>query len=943
MSLFSSAIIDDIRIMSEAGLASMAYFYFDFRDIHKQSRRDMISSLLFQLSTQSIRFHEILYRLYLAHHNGAQRLSDGILTKCLKDMLSIPSKVPIYIIMDAIDECPDTSQDTSGMSPREEILDLVEELVDLRLPNLRLCVTSRPEIDIRVALEPLSSLQVSLHDETGQKQDIANYIRDFIASDQGMRRWRGEEDKEVIHVLTLRNHGVSGSHYASISVAHVLSRFLWVSCQLETLRYCLPSSVRPVLDELPETLDDTYERILRDIIKPKRDHVRRLLQCLAVAIRPLRVEELAEVFRRAANFDNEGATPIRNINWRWEDQEQAVLSACSRFVKVVNVGGSKMVKLSHFSVKAFLTSERLATSSGDGWHYHILPKPAHTILARACLNVLLRLEGHLDLDSIKQSPLVEYAAKHWVDHARFENVTSHIQEGMELLFDPENPHFANWVSIYDMDESLGPPTPPHPTRPNAAPLYYAALCGLPSLVKWLIVKHHMDVNSRGGHYVTAIRAALYKRHLSIVRLLIDHGVDVNTQDDDGSNLLQIAAQIGDPEAVSLLLSLGAGVQETDSNYSSLLFMMLNNGNLTETRLLLDHGVDANALDEKQATALHISSSNGDVEFVEVLFQYGADVDPRDNNGSTPLHLASAKGNRAAVGLLMEHRADVNALDNTNSTPLHRAFANQNLDIAALLIEKGADVKVLDDKTLTPLHLALSNGNAKLVKQLIQRGVDVNGRDKNNLTPLHFASAKGDSMAIELLINENVDLDVVDNAKSTPLHLSLINGNLDVAKLLVEKGADVNVSDNKKRIPLHLVLPNKNVGLVNLLVQRGADVNIRGNDNSTPLHVASRHGPCESVDLLLEHRGDPNVRDDSGSSPLHIASQRGAIDIAENLLKGGAKVNLKDGNRKTPLHLASNNKKMARLLIRYGADAFALDKDEDMPLQYGNKQSRTLRG
>ena len=711
-----------------------------------------------------------------------------------------------------------------------------------------------------------------------------------------------------------------------------------MSCQLETLRHYMPKSVRRVLKELPETLDETYERILRDIGKPSRDHVCRLLQCLAVAIRPLRVEELAEVFRRAVNFDNEGATPERNVAWSWVVQEQAMLFACSRLVEVVNVDGSKRVTLSHFSVKDFLTSDRLAASSEDIRHYRIILKLAHTTLARVCLDVLL------DPDS-SHSPLAEYAARHWVDHARFENVSSDIQEGMELLFDPEKPHFPNWVSIYDIDEP--PPTPPHESRANAAPLYYAALCGLRSLVKWLIDKHHVDINPQGGRYVTAIHAALYKRHRSIVHLLIDHGADVNTQYDDGSNLLQIAAQIGDPEAVRLLQSLGA--QATDPNYSPALFTALINGNITKTRRLLEDDVDVNARDEKRATALHISSDNGDVDLVKVLFQYGAEVNARNNDGSTPLHLASAMGNHAVVELLMEHKADVNAVDNKNSTPLHRALAHQNLVTAELLIENGADVAALGDKILTLLHLALSNGNANLVKQLIQRGVDVNRRDKNNnnLTPLHLASAKGDSTAIELLINEKVDINVVDNAKSTPLHHALINGNLDVAKMLVEKGANVNVSNYMNQIPLHLVLPSKNFDLVNLFIQCGADVNVRGDDNSTPLHLASRHGPCESVDLLLEHHADPNVRDNNGSSPLHIASQRGAIDIAENLLKGGAKVNLTDGNRKSPLHLASNNRKMARLLIQYGADAFALYWGEDMPLQYGldggNKQSRTLCG
>ena len=221
MSLFSSAIIDDIRVISEANLASMAYFYFDFGDTHKQCRRDMISSLLFQLSKQSNRCHEILYHLYLAHHHDAQNPTDGILTECLKNMLSIPSEVPMYIIMDAIDECPDTYQDTSWMSPREEILELLEELVNLRLPNLRLCVTSRPEADIRIVLEPLSSLQVSLHDRPGQKEDIANYIRSFVYSDRRMRRWREEDKDMIIRVLTERADGGSESRCVFIPVTHV--------------------------------------------------------------------------------------------------------------------------------------------------------------------------------------------------------------------------------------------------------------------------------------------------------------------------------------------------------------------------------------------------------------------------------------------------------------------------------------------------------------------------------------------------------------------------------------------------------------------------------------------------------------------------------------------------------------------------------------------------
>jgi hypothetical protein len=221
MSLLSSAIIEDIKVMHEARLASMAYFYFDFRDVHKQTRRDAISSLLFQLSAQSDDCCDILCRLYSVHNSGAQMPSDGILTECLKNMLSLPSKAPTYIIMDAIDECPNTS---GTPSPREQILDLVEDLIDLSLPNLRLCVTSRPEIDIQVVLEPLlpSHFRVSLHDATGQKKDIINYIHTFVYTDRNMRRWREEDKHLVIEVLTERANGMSGPHCAPIRLAHIV-------------------------------------------------------------------------------------------------------------------------------------------------------------------------------------------------------------------------------------------------------------------------------------------------------------------------------------------------------------------------------------------------------------------------------------------------------------------------------------------------------------------------------------------------------------------------------------------------------------------------------------------------------------------------------------------------------------------------------------------------
>jgi hypothetical protein len=139
--------------------------------------------------------------------------------------------------------------------------------------------------------------------------------------------------------------------------------------------------------------------MLREIKKPNRDHARRVLQCLVAAIRPLRVEELAEVL--AVDFDDAGVPKLKP-NWRWEDQEQALLTSCSSLITIVDTGDSRVVQFSHFSVKEYLTSARLATSSQDVSRYHIVLGPAHTILAQACLSVLLQLPNPMKMTASRR-------------------------------------------------------------------------------------------------------------------------------------------------------------------------------------------------------------------------------------------------------------------------------------------------------------------------------------------------------------------------------------------------------------------------------------------------------------------------------------------------------------------------------------------------------------
>ena len=190
--------------MSDAGSAFLAYFYFDFKDTEKQDSRALLSSLLIQLSTQSDQFCDILHRLYSENKHGSQQPVTASLFRCLKGMLAIAGS-PVYLVIDALDECP---SDSGIPSSREKMLMTLKELVELRHPNLRLCVTSRPEYDIRTTLEPLATQQVSLHDEDGQKRDINDYITSVVHSDVKMKKWRDAEKDMVIEKLTAKADGM---------------------------------------------------------------------------------------------------------------------------------------------------------------------------------------------------------------------------------------------------------------------------------------------------------------------------------------------------------------------------------------------------------------------------------------------------------------------------------------------------------------------------------------------------------------------------------------------------------------------------------------------------------------------------------------------------------------------------------------------------------------
>jgi serine/threonine-protein phosphatase 6 regulatory ankyrin repeat subunit B len=744
------------------------------------------------------------------------------------------------------------------------------------------------------------------------------------------------------------------AHHSSQSFSQSIYRFRWVVCQLDVLRRCLAPNLRRRLNELPQSLDETYERVLREIHSTNQGDARRLLHCLAVAKQPLRVEELAEVL--AYDLDAaDGQIPRFHAEWRWEDQEQAVLSACSSLISIVDREGSRVVQFSHFSVKEFLTSKRLAAADGDVSQYHILPEQAHTTFTRACLGVLLRLDDHVDKERAKNIPLAEYAAEYWVSHAQVESVTSHVGHAMEILFDSKEPHFSAWLRIYCVDSRVRSirgttsddkclnqvprcnfarqlPSTRYTAIPPmyATPLYCAALYGFHNLVKRLAIKNPEHVNAiDDGH--CPLFAALLGKHLRAAETLLELGANT------GPTPLHQVIHLSDDDAVSDAI-----------------------------QVLLKHGADVNARLDDLSTPLHLAASKGRFSAAQLLLEYKADVNYRNELGEAPLHLASADDNRRVLGvrlaqLLLEHGADANAKAKNRATPLHYAAKHRRQDVARILLAHGAQVNARDNKLRTPLHLLLSKSykvEIDFARLLLEKCAELNAQDENYETPLHLASKVGKRDVAQILIDRGAEVNAANNWGETPLHKAIQGSKyggdnyLDVVQFLLKRGADAYAQDNNGTTPLHLASEYRSLEFVRTLLNHGAKVNAENSRGETSLHrllkgqkfVDSECPRVALAQLLLERGANVNTRDKDQITPLHLASDNRSFDVTQLLVDFGADINAKNAQGQTPfsqLMKSSSGHEHSHLdlilfLLKRGADINTRSKDNTTALHSASK-------
>jgi ankyrin repeat protein len=441
-----------------------------------------------------------------------------------------------------------------------------------------------------------------------------------------------------------------------------------------------------------------------------------------------------------------------------------------------------------------------------------------------------------------------------VEHAEFEDVSSYIGGGMDLLFDMDKPHFATWVSVFDIDfNGYSYEGKTRSEGLDRVPLYYAALCDFRGLVERLLTAHPQGLDVDGGYYGAPLNAALAKGHLDIAQFLLDHGAvgdNIGFHDQTG---LCIASTHGYADVVRSLIDRGANLNGRCKDYN------------------MDFG-------GVWWTPLQAAIYNDHPDIVLLLLEGGADPETRGRKKQTALFIASSCGHADVVRSLIDHGADLNAKSlfrrdgphggQVEWTPLHVAIDKKRRDIVLVLLEHGADMENRSSQDETALYLASSRGCVDIVRQLISHGADPNAECRTYTpmhqrvmmwTPLHVASYHGSPEIARVLLEHGVNPNALDHSVGIALHLA---SKITVIKLLLEYGANMDARDKEGWTRLHWAAFGLNLQVLVVLLDRGADPHAQTNKGETPIQLAiswrSQGDQAEIIRLLSERMGERNV-------------------------------------------------------------------------------------
>ncbi|KAF1948207.1 ankyrin [Byssothecium circinans] len=754
--LCSSIIVDLNSMCRSSHNGLLLYFFFEFTNRDKEPVGTFLRSVLSQAVVQRREIPPSIQELFDQHHNGFQQPNISILLATLMEILE--SEKEIYLVLDALDEC----------SERVQLLEAVKEIISRSLDNLHILATSRPEKDIENIFTHIQAQHMRL-EGSAVSNDIEQYVQNKLLKEQWLHKWPQGVQDEIVSGI----------------VAKAGDMFRLADMQLNGLKKCgTLKLLRAALRTLPTSLDETYSRIL-DSIEP--EHVEaavRILQWLCFSFAPLTLSELAEGL--AVDLHENEYDETQQL----QDLED-ILSICGSLV-VRARNSASTVKLSHYSVKEYLISNRILRSKNE--YFHIDVASAELCIAKTCL-IYLRSRSapsrsRCDSES-RPASLTQYAIDHWPEHFHRSGQNKTLQPLAEQLLFNEEVRFLEWARIYCVSEG-GNYTETLKQHDLNAILYYVAWVGSPSLME-ATLKRGAEINVDAGAFGTALNVSACLGSIECLQLLLAWGADINYQAGIGCFALRAAAGHGSVESVRFLLSHGADVNMRHKDHlDSLHAAICAHRNRDRTvGLLLEAGADVRAskpdnqpMEVSPLCALAVM--DGAVHLARLLLDRGAEA-----NRAGCLQEALRFGHIDLANLLLERGADVNG-DDLYGRPVMDAAMNQ-VAVLSLLVERwNADYLWTDSAGRSVLHLAAQDGTFDTVEYLLGLGMSIDQTDARGWTAIHYAADAGAADKLKLLLSrQSTKISNLPIAMATttwtPLHLACRRNESEALDLLLQAG------------------------------------------------------------------------------------------------------------------------------------------------------------
>ncbi|OQE32554.1 hypothetical protein PENFLA_c001G04688 [Penicillium flavigenum] len=773
-------------------------------------------------------------------------------------------------IFDALDECRETDQRR-----------LIEKLQAFhRQPSssteetwLKFLVTSRPYDHIHDHFRAITDSFPHIHIKGEERNDQIHEEIDLVV------RIRVRELAKTVPLSPEVHYRIEQQ---LLQMEH--RTYLWLHLAIDDIRTTFKDSLRPGegwITLIPPSVNAAYEKILCRIPAGLMDRVKKILEIIVAARRPLTMREMAMALGIATSS---GLQTTKQAGLDPIGLDGKLRRWCGLFVFTNN----SKIYLIHQTAREYLIEKRNSSNLKSA-HWSSLTD-AEDQMAEICLTYLLMEDLEYDKDDSGSHTrcFLEYSAVHWPDHVRKMALTSTQKETHRVhrLYDIGGKPFSMWYPIF------WKAIRPYERTPVMSALHLAAFNGHEQEVHYILGEDKSDVNTPDDTTTYPVMWASLNGHDRIVELLLERGADANAQGRRYGNALQAACSGGHDKIAQMLLERGVNVQ--DRRYRNTLQAACAGGHDKIAQMLLERGVDINAQGGEYGNALQATCAEGHDKIAQMLLERGADVNAQGGRYGNTLQAACAGGHNKIVQMLLERGADINAQGGEYGNALQATCAEGHDKIAQMLLERGADVNAQGGRYGNTLQAACADGHDKIAQILLERGVDVNAQGGIYGNAFQAACSGGHDKIAQMLLERGADVNAQGGCFGNALQAACTRGHDNIAQMLLERGVDINAQGGRYGNALQAACYRGHDKIANMLLERGADVNAQGGEYGNTLQAACARGHNKIVQILLERGADVNAQGGRYGNTLQAACYRGHDKIANMLLERGADVNAQGG-------------------------------------------------